>query len=276
MNALMTKSKWNRIAQLAAVLSCAVGLKAFYSTTSVNQLRWILAPTTWLVELITGAQFQFESFAGYINAEHTFLIAAACAGVNFLITCFLMLGLGRLWRNRDRQTSWKSLGALAVIAYASTVIANTVRISLALQMRSAPRSFNWLSQEQLHRVEGVLVYFGFLLLIFTIVEKIERQRHSPSITSKATAGTQQGAPVAAGPLFRILLFPLAIYYGMTLGIPLINGAYRSAGFWEHSQFVLLIPLVLVAPLVVFSLLTRTFPGMARQRRSVEQQQTITH
>src|ERR1044071_7299112 len=87
--------------QLFAVLACAWGLKWFYSSATVDQLRWILWPTTKLVELVTGAQFAFESRAGYMNIEHTFLIAASCAGVNFLITAFVMLGLRKLWRNRN-------------------------------------------------------------------------------------------------------------------------------------------------------------------------------
>lgn len=272
----MRKSNWNRAAQLVAVLSCAVGLKAYYSTASVNQLRWILAPTTFLVELFTGARFQFESFAGYVNSEHTFVIAAACAGVNFLITCFLMLALGKLWRDRSCRTSWKSLAALAAIAYLTTVIANTVRISVALQMRVAPQDFNWLGAEQMHRVEGVLVYFGFLLLVFTLVEKIERQRRTSPTSAKAASWAGQDGLAATAQLLRVLLFPLAIYYAMTLGIPLLNSAYRSAEFWEHSRFVLLIPLALVLPLAVLNFLMRTFVNLAHQRRSVSRQSTSAH
>jgi hypothetical protein len=47
--------------------------------------------------------------------------------------------------------------------------------------------------------------------------------------------------------FQRCLFPLALYYGTTLGIPFLNGAFRQADFWEHSVFVLLIPLVFVIP-----------------------------
>ena len=84
-------SKYN--AQLVIVLLCAVVVKLYYSTTGVNQLRWILAPTTFVVELISGSRFEFESYAGYMSSDRKFLIAASCAGVNFLITSFLMLSL---------------------------------------------------------------------------------------------------------------------------------------------------------------------------------------
>ena len=79
------------------VIVCAILVKYYYSTTSVDQLRWILAPTTLGVELVTGFNFEFESHAGYMISDRSFLIAAPCAGVNFLITAFLMLSLRRLW-----------------------------------------------------------------------------------------------------------------------------------------------------------------------------------
>src|SRR5262245_28542399 len=86
----------NRIAQCIFVLVCASTLKLYYSAASANQLRWILAPTTALVELVSGASFEFESHAGYMSGDRSFLIASSCAGVNFLITAFLMLSMRKL------------------------------------------------------------------------------------------------------------------------------------------------------------------------------------
>src|SRR5215217_267609 len=94
-------------AQLAVVLLCALALKFYYSTATPDELRWILAPTTVLVGLLSGKSFEFESYAGYMSNDHTFVIAAPCAGVNFLITAFLMLGLRRWWRDRFQVVSWR-------------------------------------------------------------------------------------------------------------------------------------------------------------------------
>jgi len=50
--------------------------------------------------------------------------------------------------------------------------------------------------------------------------------------------------------FRIV-FPLSVYYATTLGLPILNGAYRQGiEFWEHSLFVLVLPVVLVVPVVL--------------------------
>src|SRR5215218_4974573 len=102
-------------AQLAIVALCALALKQYYSTATANELRWILAPTTALVELLSGRSFAFESYTGYMSSDHIFVIAVPCAGVNFLLTAFLMIALRRLWRERFEGVSWRFLPTAAVL-----------------------------------------------------------------------------------------------------------------------------------------------------------------
>jgi exosortase K len=226
------RCNWNRIAQCLVILVCAFTLKLYYSAAGANQLRWILAPTTALVELVSGASFEFESHAGYLSSDRRFLIASSCAGVNFLITAFLMLSLRRLVRDREQDISWRFIPTALMIAYLVTIVANTARITIALRMQKMPAEAGWLSPDQLHRLAGIFVYFGFLLLLFVISEKMDAEK---------TSG-----------LLRRSLFPLLVYYTTMLGIPLANGAWRQgADFWEHSLFVLLIPLVLILLVAAF-------------------------
>jgi exosortase K len=216
------KSKWS--AQLMAVLLCALGMKLFYSTASPDNLRWILAPTTRLVEFASGWRFTFESHAGYMSSDHSFLIAASCAGVNFLITAFLMLALKKLWFDRFENISWRFVPVAALMAYAATIITNTVRICVALRLQELRGEITWLSPNQLHRAEGIIVYFGFLWLLYVMTD--------PAVSN-----------------LRIV-FPLSVYYATTLGLPILNGAYRQGiEFWEHSLFVLVLPVMLVVPVV---------------------------
>lgn len=235
------KGNLNRSAQLIVVVLCAAAVKLYYSTASVNQLRWILAPTTFLVELVSGNQFEFESYAGYVKSDHSFVIAASCAGVNFLITAFLVLSLRRLWRDRSQEPphnrSWMFIPVSAMFAYLGTLVANTVRISSALRLHGMSR-VGRLTPAELHRLDGIVVYFSFLLLLFVISERFGENRSS-SLKVRLSWG-------------RNCLFPLGIYYLTTIGVPLINGGFRQGhGFWEHSLFVLLTPLVLLLPLVAW-------------------------
>ena len=242
-----------RTVQLFAVVLCAGGAKLYYSAASVNQLRWILAPTSTIVELVSNSRFQFESYAGYINSDRSFVIAASCAGVNFLITSFLMLSLRELWRDRSRNTSWAFIPVSAFFAYLATLIANTVRISTALRLRQMSFETSWLSPSELHRLEGIVIYFGFLLLLFLLNERLRTGIGNLQARPAASAGLTR--PERQGRLLRQSLFPLLVYYAVTLGVPLANGAFRrgfAAGdFWEHLGFVLLIPLILIIPLVMF-------------------------
>ena len=231
-------------AQLSVVIAICVSFKLFYSTANVNELIWVLAPTKVLVEIVTGTSFTFESYSGYMSSDHSFLIAASCSGVNFLITAFLMLSLGHLWKFRGQDAQWSFVPLFLSVAYATTIIANTVRISMALFIRRTDPELIWLNPGDLHRFEGVAVYFGFLLLLYVISDKLY-----------VSPGPVR--PGVRGVLGRAVL-PLGVYYATTIGVPLANGALRhgpaAAQFWQHSLFVLMIPLFLLALLATLSFL----------------------
>ncbi|HKO45351.1 MAG TPA: exosortase K [Pyrinomonadaceae bacterium] len=231
------------MAKLFAILSGAFALKYFYATASVNELRWILAPTTLLVEIVSGRTFNFEMHAGYMSSDRSFLIASSCAGVNFMIAAFSMLSIAKLWRGK---LSWKLIPAALLISYAMTIVANTVRISTALHLQNSRLDIAGLSGNQLHRLEGILIYFGFLLLLFLLSER----------TLNQTAAKPNGGPLRISEF----ILPLFVYYATTLGIPLANAIYRqefaATTFLEHSVFVLLIPLLLILPIALIELKNR--------------------
>lgn len=227
--------------QLAAVLAIAFALKLYYSTAGVEGLTWVLAPTAFLVEVVTGERFAFESGAGYMNADHSFLIAAPCSGVNFLITAFLMLALSRMWRSRQMGIGWMTLPVAIGVAYLTTIVANTVRIAVAIRTLRMQHEVVWVNPEDLHRLEGIFIYFGFLLLLFVLSEYASRDERS-------------GSP---RDLVRLAWLPLLVYWAVTLGVPILGGAHREGtGFWEHFVFVTITPLILILPLFIFRLLTR--------------------
>lgn len=253
----------NRLAQLVVVLLCAASIKWYYSTASVNELRWILAPTTALVELISGMRFEFESHAGYMSSDHTYLIAASCAGVNFLITAFLMLSLGKLWRARARQIPWSFFAGVAVVAYFATLVANTVRISFSLFLRGMHLEFG-LTANQMHRFEGIFLYFGFLLLLFLLSDRFGWLSSGERPLSERLQANSRSHRFV---LIRRFLLPLLVYYAITLGIPFANGAHdRGSAFLEHSFYVLLTPLLLLLPVITFQFYLE---GRVRSERKMD-------
>ena len=210
---------------LIAAAAIAGGLKWHYSAANVNELRWVLAPTAFLVETATGNGFRFEPYFGYLSDDRSFLIAAPCAGVNFLIVCFLMLAVRKVW-----EGGLSKLPLFLIAAYGWTILANTARIVIALNMQSEEFQA-WSDPATTHRVEGILVYFIFLVGLYYLGEKVE------SIWSGQ----------AKAPSFLIVVVPLMTYYFVALTLPILNGAFDTAK-WEHFLSVLLVPLVVALPL----------------------------
>ena len=233
----MRTMRSRKLYQSAAVIAAAALLKLFYSTANVNELRWVLAPTSFCVELVTGETFRFESYAGYINHDNSFLIADSCSGVNFLIAAFLMLSVLVLWGKSNRDLPWYTFPIVAAAAFFTTIAANTVRIAVALKLHRMNAPALWINPEQAHRLQGIFIYFGFLLLLYFLYERFERGDRSE--TAKLTA------------LVRRPLIPLLIYWLITLGIPIIRGSYQDGSpFWEHLAFVVITPLILITPFIV--------------------------
>lgn len=199
----------------AAVFLVALGaafvLKRFYSTASAADLRFVLAPTAWLVEVAGGHRFDWTS-GGYLSAELRFLVAPACAGVNFLIVAFAALVLGFV---RPARPAWQNVGILlasAAAAYATTVLANALRILMTIPLWTHRVSFGWLTGARLHELVGVVVFLGMLLLLHLAAHRLAR------------------APVHGW-------VPLLPYAGLMLLVPLLRGAYRRPEFWAHGGIV---------------------------------------
>ena len=50
------------------VLIAAMGLKYHYSRAGSDELGWILGPTAWVVEHVSGIPFEPETGTGYVSA----------------------------------------------------------------------------------------------------------------------------------------------------------------------------------------------------------------
>jgi exosortase K len=212
----------SKLCVLAAVALIAWGLKRHYADASTDALSWILMPTAHLVALVTGVAFAAVPGEGYFSAERMFLIEKACAGINFMIAAFAMVAVALLHRVRCAGTGARVVAVSLVASYAAAAIVNAVRISIALWLAAHPVRESTLSAADVHRLEGIIVYFGGLVLLYEIVRRIDR-------------GT-----------FRSLALPLACYYAITLAVPLVNGAaWAGDAFLNHALVVLLVPPALI-------------------------------
>lgn len=165
-----------RVAVLLALGTALFFLKRHYSDARAEDLRWILWPTSTIVGVLSGTTFEFEPGAGYLSRERLFLIEKSCAGVNFMIAAVGLLGFGlsrevRGWRRATAVVT----GSLAV-AYVAAVAVNAARIMVAMQLASADLATGWWTDARIHRLEGIAVYFGGLLLLDLAARAFVRAR----------------------------------------------------------------------------------------------------
>lgn len=214
---MRTRMKLIAVLLLGALgLGAVYSLKRFYSRATADELGWILAPTAALVGPLTGARFEPVRGEGYVSWHDRFVIAPACAGVNFLLTAFS--GLMLLWL-RPRRSPLANLALMllsTLAAFAATLAANTLRISFALLLHREAFSFGPLTAARLHRLEGIAVYLIVLLVLFSLARRL-----SSGVPRRWWAWLALSAYVVA-----------------TVGVPLFNGGLSRPGFLEHAAVCL--------------------------------------
>jgi exosortase K len=198
-----------QLAGLAIAVVLVIVGKQYFRTATADDLRWLLAPTAKCVSVLTGSHFVHTTGVGYVDRDVHFVIAPVCAGLNFMLAAILALALG--WF--AGMQSWRALGervvAVVGVAYAATIIVNTLRISLSIETHAGG---------ELHRIEGVLVYLGGLCAVYGAARRLD----DPAAIRGA----------------RWLAIPVAAYLAITLLLPLAHGAAARPEFAAHAMWVL--------------------------------------
>jgi exosortase K len=222
-----------RVGVLAVVATVAFGLKRHYADATTDALSWILTPTAHIVGLVTGVAFTAVPGEGYFSAERMFLIEKACAGVNFMIAAFAMVAFALFHRARSLRGSAAVVGVSLLTSYIAAIVVNAVRIVIAMRL-AQPTPWTTLTAADIHRLEGITVYFGGLLLLYTLVQRFDRGEFTYAL-------------------------PLGCYYLVTLGVPLANGMREGAAFLAHAAVVLLVPPALILCVGAARWLVCTYP-----------------
>lgn len=202
----------------------AYGLKLFYSRAAAEDLAWILGPTARAVGWLRGETLTWSPGAGWMPPDGSYVIAPACAGVNFLILVLTVsvLGFAHRLRSPGQRLSWW-IGAL-LGAWVLTIAVNTLRILAAVELyRLGP--VTWLTREQEHRLLGTVLYLGALWGVFLLLDRL----------------TGQGTPS------RLAVLVPGAYLGMTVVVPLLNG-HTGGRYAEHAMMVSVATLILAGVL----------------------------
>jgi exosortase K len=238
------------------LLACAlaVGLKHQYSHASAEELRWILAPTTWLSSLFTSGQFAFRAGEGYLNREQSVLISPACAGINFLVVALLSLvtGFGGRFASLRGRGLW--CAAAVGLAYLTTLVVNALRISASVAVAHLAARVTGLTFQSVHRLLGIFIYLAGLLCLCLTVQLW--------LSSRGRGPVNSAAPLLA----------LGCYAAVTLLVPLLGGAARNPQYWAHAAPVSVV--VGVSAALLFAARGRTWDDGRHAFRSPKRPERV--
>jgi hypothetical protein len=60
-------------------------------------------------------------------------------------------------------------------SYLAAVVVNVVRVDAAMWLAAHPPAWSMLSAADVHRLEGITVYFGGLVLLYELVQRVDRR-----------------------------------------------------------------------------------------------------
>lgn len=220
------------------------GLKYYYSKAGSDELEWILAPTAWWVKVLSGVPFERDPHLGFVNHALQFIIAPSCSGINFMIITFSTLLFSFLHRMGTVMGRLLWLAISLGLAYVLTVLVNGFRIILSIWFLGLDIYNGWITPERVHMLEGTVIYFVSLFVIYSIAGEI---------TKHFTPGTGKSHG------FK-WISPLFWYLSVTLGVPLMTRAYRNDGmqFMEHSILIIAVCLTAILLFCLILLLQKAF------------------
>lgn len=202
-------------------LGLAWALKLYYSRAGADELFWILAPLARLAGLLCGLEFTWAPGAGFVHQARGICIAPACAGVNFLILCFVALHLVFTGAGCLLAPGWRTVlvwAALAPLACITALLVNALRVAGSVFLYEAAIYSDRFTPALAHELFGICLYLGTLMALCAAAKGL-------------LARPGRGVPV--------LTIACGSYLGMTVLLPLCNGAALRYGsrFLLHAALV---------------------------------------
>lgn len=159
--------KSNTILFITCILIYVIA-KLWFREAANDDLLFLLTPTNWGVELFTNSQTAYTAEYGYYYSALNISIEKSCSGFNFLLIAFLMISY--IFASSKRINVLFILPFSLLLAYLATILANISRIAIYIVlMKQDLTSLLDPNDTWLHRAEGILVYFSFLLIIYFIL-----------------------------------------------------------------------------------------------------------
>lgn len=151
-------------------------LKGAYSFAQIEQLHFLLYPTSRLVATFTGTTDYFLSGEGYYNGPLNILINKSCSGFNFWAISFLMAYslLKKAGYSRLRNLLAIPIGLL--LTYLFTILVNTTRILFSIFIHAEHSPLIAVNASWSHQAEGTFIYLSYLIIAYLSIDYLQTQK----------------------------------------------------------------------------------------------------
>lgn len=159
----------NKIILLALNIVVFIGLKYLYQYLNNDHLAFLLAPSNFVIELLTGQHASYSIDMGYFYQILNITIERSCSGYTFMLIAFILTAYTLLSQELIRQKLLITPIAL-IIAYVVTILANISRIACSIILKDSDiASSLGISYAQVHLVGGVFIYLIFLTTLYFLL-----------------------------------------------------------------------------------------------------------
>ncbi|MBX2875604.1 MAG: exosortase K [Saprospiraceae bacterium] len=145
-------------------------MKTAYSTAAVQDLTFLLFPSSELVGTFTGTSHVFLVDQGYYNEALNILVNKSCSGFNFWAISFLMSYCLIEKSAHTWQRNILLLPTILIATYFFTILVNGTRILFSVFLHSSPISMLTEAPPWMHQAEGSFIYLSYLIIAFLSID----------------------------------------------------------------------------------------------------------
>lgn len=160
-------------------------LKLLYRELETEDLSFLLEPTSKIVKLMTGFEFEFLPKQGFYFTYPDILINKSCSAFNFMLISFLAFAYVSVREMLTHlQKSLALVGAI-LLAYLLALMSNSIRIYTAIKLLPLGTLFpDYVGI--IHETIGIVTNLTCLLLAYFLVERLlQKKKQNDELPQKS-------------------------------------------------------------------------------------------
>ena len=160
------------IITVSIIILFAFFMNVLYSQLGVEYFKWLLAPTTFIVEKYIGENALWVNNVGYKIQNMPIVIEKSCSGFRYLSVMVGLTALYLLLLKVKFSEHWKKLIFLPIFIFAYVIGINSFRIITSIGIEKFAFKYAWFPNHAAHELLGILYFLLGLFSIYYLVNKL--------------------------------------------------------------------------------------------------------